>query len=304
MSVFNAYMSLSGATDATVTRDEKLAHHTTLRVGGPAKLWIVAHGYTGLARVITVLDKERVPWVVLGRGSNVLASDAGFDGAVITLDDEFARLSIGEDGLVTAGAGLLLSKLVNEAMKRGLSGLEPCVGIPGTVGGAVSMDAGTRHEWIGRRVHDVVTYRPGEGMRRYDGGEIEWGYRQCTLPPDEVILEASFLLMPADKSAIAADMDARLRRRRQAQPVGKPSCGSVFVNPGTSSVGMLIEGCGLKGCIQGGAQVSTTHANFIVNNGGATAADVVTLMRTVHDAVLKRYKVDLRPEVKLVGFGA
>lgn len=157
MSLFNAYMSLSGVTDATVTRGERLAHHTTLHVGGPVGLWIVAHGYTGLARVVTVLDRERVPWVVLGRGSNVLAADKGFEGAIITLDDEFARLSVGDDGTVTAGAGLLLSKLVNEAMRHGLSGLEPCVGIPGTVGGAVSMDAGTRHEWIGKRVHDVVT---------------------------------------------------------------------------------------------------------------------------------------------------
>ena len=152
MSLFNAYMSLSGATDADVRRDERLAHHTTYRIGGPAGLFVTVHSYAALLKVVSVLAEERVEWVILGKGSNVLAADAGYDGCVIVLDDEFSRIKVGEGGLLTAGAGALLSRVVNEALKAELCGLESCVGIPGTVGGAVSMDAGTRREWIGQRV--------------------------------------------------------------------------------------------------------------------------------------------------------
>ena len=179
MSLFNAYMALSGTVDAEVLRDERMARRTSYRIGGPTALLVVAHSYWALQRTVEVLTEERVEWVILGKGSNVLVSDDGYDGCVILLDDEFSRISVcAEDALVTAGAGAQLARVVNEAMKAGLSGLECCVGIPGTLGGAVSMDAGTRREWIGPRVRDVVVYRPGEGMHRYAGGDIDWGYRR------------------------------------------------------------------------------------------------------------------------------
>lgn len=303
MSVFNAYMSLSGAIDAEVLRDERLSRRTSYRIGGPAALMVVAHSYEALAKAVSVLTAEHVEWVILGKGSNVLASDEGYRGCVILLDDEFSRMTIdAEDATVTAGAGVALSRLVNDAMKAGLSGLECCVGIPGTLGGALSMDAGTRREWIGRRVRDLVVLRPGEGMHRYSGDEVEWGYRCTSLPGNEIILEATLALMPAERAAIAADMDARLRRRRQVQPLTLPSCGSVFRNPPERSAGMLIQACGLAGTTCGGAQISEEHCNFIVNRGGATAADVVTLIQRAHDAVLERHGIDLSCEVKLLGF--
>lgn len=304
MSVFNAYMTLSGAVDADVVRDERLSRRTSYRIGGPAALFVAAHSYAALSRTLSVLAAERVEWVILGKGSNVLVADGGYDGCVITLDDEFSRHSLGEDGTLTAGAGASLARLVNAALKEGLTGLEPCVGIPGTLGGAVSMNAGTRDEWIGARVRDVVVLRPGEGMHRYGGGEIEWGYRSTSLPTSEIILEATLQLEPAEPDEIARDMEARLRRRRERQPLGVPSCGSVFRNPPGRSVGILIESCGLKGAMCGGAQISPEHANFIVNRGGATAADVCELISRAHDAVLDRYGIDLTCEVKLLGFGA
>ncbi len=304
MSLFNAYMSLSGATDADVRRDERLAHHTTYRIGGPASLFVTVHSYAALLKVISVLSEERVEWVILGKGSNILASDEGYDGCVIVLDDEFGRIRVGEGGLVTAGAGALLSRVVNEALKAELSGLEFAVGIPGTLGGAVSMDAGTRREWIGSRVRDVVTLRPGEGLHRYEGSEVEWGYRCTSIPTSEIILEATLELEPGQKAAIAEDMEARLRRRRGSQPMGRPCCGSVFRNPADRSAGILIESCGLKGTMVGGAQISEEHANFIVNTGRATAADVVALMGRAHDEVRDRFGIDLACEVKLLGFGA
>jgi UDP-N-acetylmuramate dehydrogenase len=194
--------------------------------------------------------------------------------------------------------------LVSETLSHSLSGLECLVGIPGTVGGAVSMDAGTRHEWVGARVKDVVTLRPGEGLHRYAGSDIEWGYRYTNIPTSEIILEATFALVPEEKAAIAERMEALVARRRLRQPLGKPSCGSVFRNPGSRSVGQLIDSCGLKGYSVGGACVSDMHANFIVNNGGARAADVIAVMSRVHDTVLDKYGIDLVPEVKCLGFGA
>ncbi len=304
MSVFNAYMSLSGAVDADITRDEPLSRRTSYRIGGPAALVVQPRDYAALARTIEVLDAEGVRWVVLGKGTNVLADDAGYDGCVIVLGGEFSRVNVSaDDATVTAGAAASLSRVVNEALRARLSGLEPCVGIPGTLGGALSMNAGTRREWIGRRVRDLVVYRPCQGMHRYAADEVEWGYRTTSLPTSEIILEATLALMPADRDAIAADMDARLRRRRQTQPLSLPSCGSVFRNPPERSVGALIESCGLSGLAQGGAQISPEHANFIVNRGGATASDVLALMTRAHDAVLARYGIDLFPEVKFLGFG-
>lgn len=304
MSVFNAYMSLSGAVDADVVRDERLSRRTTYRIGGPAALFVAAHSYAALTRTLAVLEAEHVDWVILGKGSNLLVSDSGYEGCVIVLDGEFSRVAIGDDGSLTAGAGAILSKVVNDALKASLSGLERCVGIPGTVGGAVSMNAGTRDEWVGALVRDVVVLRPGEGMHRYQGSDIEWGYRATSIPTSEIILEATFGLEPGDKATIAADMEERLRHRREAQPLGRPSCGSVFRNPPGRSAGILIESCGLKGLSVGGAQISEDHANFIVNRGGATAADVVSLIGRAHDEVLARHGVDLACEVKLLGFGS
>ena len=304
MSLFNAYMSLSGATDAEVLRNEHLSHRTTYRIGGPAGLFVTVNSYPALAKVLSVLTTERVAWVILGKGSNILASDRGYDGCVITLGREFSRITRGEGGVITAGAGVLLARLVNEALKNSLAGLECCVGIPGTVGGAISMDAGSRHEWIGRAVRDLVVLDPGKGLRRYEGSEIEWGYRHTSLGPSEIVLEATFELESGVKEAIGREMDDRLRRRRQSQPAGKATCGSVFRNPGDRSSGELIESCGLKGFRVGGAQVSEVHSNFIVNVGGASAADVVAVMRHVHDEVLTRQGVDLQPEVKLLGFAS
>lgn len=301
MSVQAAYEVLGQLSGVTVSREEPLSQHTTYRIGGPADLLVRADTYQGLAATVRTCGEQGVPWVVLGRGSNVLASDAGYRGCVILLGREFTRLSA-RDASITAGAAVMLPKLVNETLSRELSGLECCAGIPGTVGGALSMDAGSRHEWIGRCVRDVVTLRPGQGMRRYQGSEIEWGYRHSSIPHDEIILEATFDLTPSTKRAIAAEMDRRMARRRATQPTGRPCCGSVFKNPGDRSVGAMLDACNLKGTRVGGARVSHEHANFVVNEGGATAQDVLALMRRMHDAVQARFGVELVPEVQFLGF--
>lgn len=301
-SVFNAYLALSGKIDGDVKRDERLARLTTYRIGGPASLFVRANTYQALARTIEVLDEQRVSWVVLGRGSNVLAADEGYGGCVVTLGRDFSNVMVDDDGVITAGAAAPLSKLVTTALGHGLSGIESCAGIPGSVGGAVAMNAGSRREWIGSCVETVVTYRPNVGMHRYAGNEIEWGYRATSIPTSEIILEVRLALKQSTKEAVSRDMNERLAQRRASQPVGAPSCGSVFKNPPDHSVGKLLDDAGFKGRTQGGACVSPMHANFIVNTGGATAADVCALMREMQVKIKELHGIDLRPEVKFLGF--
>lgn len=303
MGLFNASYVLSGQIDTEVSEGERLARHTSYRIGGKAALFVTCHSYHALRRTIEVLAREGVPWVVIGKGSNLLVADSGYDGAVVALGREFSRFVLAEDGCtLTAGAGAMLARLVNEALTRGLSGLEFAVGIPGTVGGAVSMDAGTRTEWMGSRIRDVVTYKPGEGIRHYGHDDVFWGYRATSLPRDEIVLEATFELAPAPKADIRERMERSLARRRRSQPIGQASCGSVFRNPPDRSVGKLIEDCGLKGFCVGGAEVSPVHANFIVNKGTASAADVVSVIQHVHQKVKEAYGIELQPEVKFLGF--
>lgn len=304
MSVYNAYLALSGAVDADVVQGERLSRRTTYRIGGPCELLVTCHSYQALSKTVDVLASEGVEWVVMGKGSNILVADKGFDGCVITLGRDFRRIAEGDGQLLTCGSAVILSTLVSEAMKRSLSGLEFCVGIPGTVGGAIAMDAGSRRDWIGQLVEDVVVFRPGEGMHRYAGSDVDWQYRSTSIPTSEIVLEATLRLERGDRDEIAREMERRLATRRATQPMGKPTCGSVYRNPPDGSVGKMLEDCGLKGFSVGGAQVSGTHANFIVNNGTATASDVVAVMKVMYDKVKEIYGVDLQPEVKFLGFSS
>ena len=303
MGLFNAVMSLSGLIDTEVVEDERLARHTSYRIGGKASLFITCHSYHSLRRTVEVLGREQVPWVIIGKGSNLLVADDGYPGAVISLGREFSRFVLADDGVtITAGAGAMLARLVNEALSRELSGLEFAVGIPGTVGGAISMNAGSRDEWIGALVQDVLTYKAGEGIRHYGRDDVTWGYRTNTLPRDEIVLEATLRLAPGNKADIRTKMERSLARRRRTQPIGSASCGSVFRNPPDMSVGKMVEDCGLKGFSIGGAEVSMIHANFIVNKGTASADDVAAVIRHVHGKVKETYGVELQPEVKFLGF--
>lgn len=303
MGLFNAVMALSGMMDTDVAEDERLARHTSYRVGGKADLYVTCHSYHALRRAVSVLERESVPWVILGKGSNLLVADEGYRGAVLVLGREFQRTVLAEDGCtLTVGAGVMLARLVNDALSKGLSGLEFAVGIPGSLGGAVSMNAGTRTEWIGSLIKDVVTYDPASGIKHYGPGDIAWGYRECSLPRNEIILECVLGLAFAPKVDIRERMERHLSRRKHSQPMGRACCGSVFKNPQGMSVGKLIEDCGLKGFSIGGAEVSPVHANFIVNNGTATAADVAAVIKHVYRKVREAYGIELRPEVKFLGF--
>ncbi len=287
--------------DGDVYAREPLSRHTTYRIGGPARFFVRANSVGALTGLIEVCEVEGTPWVVLGRGSNVLVSDEGFSGVAIALGRDFRTLRY-DEGRFTVGAGATLSSVVQEAFKRMVGGFEFAVGTPGTVGGALRMNAGTRDEWIGERVISVTTFRPGRGLARRHGEDIEWGYRTSSFAPDEVIVECELAAGVADPYQVRDKMEGNLARRKACQPLSEPTCGSVFKNPEGASAGQLIEQAGLKGTQVGAARVSDLHGNFIVNRGGATAEDVRELMALVRERVLAHSGVDLAPEVRLLGF--
>lgn len=299
MSLASAYSRLVGES-IVVRADEPMSRHTTFRIGGPADLFLECDDVEALALVTRVLEAEGIEWMVLGKGSNLLVSDAGIRGAVITLGPGFRRFRT-EGSAIVAGAGAILARLVQEAFTTGLSGLEFAVGVPGTLGGALRMNAGTRDEWIGERVASVTFFVPGVGLTSVHGDEIEWGYRHTRFPVFGVMVEATLALEPGDKDATRAAMEANLERRKRTQPLGLPNAGSVFVNPDGDSAGRLIEAAGLKGMRVGGALISDVHANFIVNTGDATAADVLALIDRVREVVLQAHGIELTPEIRVIG---
>ena len=301
-SAFDIYCALDGALDGAITCDEKMSRHVTLQAGGPADLFIECATVSDLALTLQTLDDAEMPWTVLGKGSNVLVSDAGYRGAIIVLGREFKEVSINPGESISAGAAAPLSSIVHSAFKQGLADFEFAVGIPGSLGGALRMNAGTREDWIGSRVITVTLYNREKGLIRKHGVEIPWEYRRSNIPHDDVILEAELRATPGNPDLIRAKMEASLGRRKRTQPISQPSAGSTFKNPEGDSAGRMIEDCGLKGYRVGGAQISELHANFVINTGGATAQDIVDLMVIAQRRVKARFGVDLEPEVRFIGF--
>lgn len=300
MSLKDAIARLRDELHGEARADEPMSRHTTYRIGGPAAVLCDLVDVHDVAAALTILDEEEVSWTVVGKGSNLLVADAGYEGAVLVLGREFKRHTIEEDA-IRAGAASVLGHLVQDAFNRGLGGMAWGVGIPGTIGGALAMNAGTPDGTIGQMVDTVTLYVPGEGLSLVHGRDVVWDYRRSGLAGRGIILESSLRVTPGDPVRIRAEMERVLKTRKATQPLGRPSAGSVFVNPPGESAGRLIEQCGLKGSRVGGARVSPLHANFIVNEGGATAADVVALVRTIQNTVKEEAGVDLRPEIKFLG---
>lgn len=286
-----------------VLEGEPLSKHTSYRIGGPARFFVQANTLRALVQVTDACRTQGIPWVMLGRGTNVLVSDAGFNGAVIVLGPGFAACEYTQETRTfTVGSACRLSHVVREACLNGRSGMEFAVGTPGSMGGSLRMNAGTRRQHLGARVLSVTTLRPGVGLKRYAPADIAWGYRESSLPYDEIILECELSTLDGSEEDVRLKMEASLARRKITQPLAFPSCGSVFRNPEKESVGRLIENVGLKGATCGDAQISELHANFIVNRGSARAVEVLSLIHAAQDAVYDRYDVELMPEVRFLGF--
>lgn len=280
---------------------EPMRNHTTFRIGGPADLFVTVYTADELRLVISACRGSGTEWMILGKGSNLLVSDEGIAGAVIALDGDFKSIEV-SGSVITCGAALSLSKLCTSAAEHSLSGLEFAYGIPGSVGGAVYMNAGA----YGGETKDVVTrvtyLSPDGTLGDYTADQLDFSYRHSVFKDNEdIILFVEYTLTPDDRQAILARMDDYMDRRRTKQPLDYPSAGSTFKRPEGAFAGALIEQCGLKGRSVGGAQVSEKHSGFIINTGSATCADVMGLIRLVQDTVKNETGYTLECEVIRIG---
>jgi UDP-N-acetylmuramate dehydrogenase len=285
-----------------VKPNEPLLNHTTIKIGGPADLLIEPSSVDNLKKVMEVIDKNGINWRAIGRGSNLLVSDKGIDGAVIKLSTGLDHLEINETE-ITVGGGYSLVSLATSISKKGLSGLEFASGIPGSVGGAVYMNAGAH----GSDMSKILT----KAHILFDDGSIEWlsnqemefSYRTSILQKKRpgIVIEAVFKLIQGDRAAIVAQMQKNKDYRKETQPWNFPCAGSIFRNPLPNYAGKLIEDAGLKGYSIGGAKISEMHGNFIVNSGNATAEDVLSLIQYVKDTIFTLYEVKMETEVEIIG---
>ncbi len=283
---------------------EPLSRHTSFRIGGPADVWVEVADAEEIRRVQAIAAAADLPLFVLGGGTNVLVSDRGVRGVVMHMGRPLACLDWRSNGKglhVAAGAALPLKRLVTAAIARDLTGLEFAEGIPGTVGGGLLMNAGA----FGGEMSQVVEFVDGVDAhgepQRLPRAALRFGYRRFDLPLEFIVTRLEFLLHPGERAAIRAKCADAKRRREAHQPLGYPNAGSIFKNPPGKFAGQLLEAVGMKGQRRGGAMVSEQHANFIVNVGGATAADVRALMIEGARRVWEAKGVRLEPEIKLVG---
>ncbi len=287
--------------DCPLEGDVPLSGYTTIRTGGPAKLFMEAASAEDICGALKAASGLGIPLLVIGAGSNVLLSDEGFDGLVIHCGGMYAAAAV-EGQEITAKAGAGLPALARLALRHGLSGLEFAAGIPGSAGGAALMNAGAYGGDMSQVVRSVL-YADRSGRRgTFSGGEIAYAYRTSRLLREGLtVLSVTMRLEKSSEEQIASRMEEMLSRRRAAQPLQLPSAGSFFKRPAGHSAGELIDRCGLKGHRIGGAAVSGLHAGFFVNLGGATTGDFLSLMRHVQRVVLEQHGVLLEPEVRVIG---
>ncbi len=292
-----------GLVEGEVRFMEPMRNHTSLRIGGPADIFVVPQTILSLINVWGHLKRNRIPFLPLGGGTNILVRDGGIEGAVISFK-AFKKIEpLKEDGenvYLFAEAGVLLQRLVNFSKENGYSGIEGLAGIPGTVGGAICGNAGA----FGYEMKDVlvsVEVPDAEGkIERMKAEGMDFGYRRSGIS-DELLLNAEIRLGKGDKEDVSSRVESFLRIKREKQPIWEPSAGCVFKNPSGVSAGKLIDSAGCKGMRIGDVEVSNIHANFFINKGSANASDFIRLMEEVADRVSERFGITLEPEIRIVG---
>ena len=292
---------LEHITDSTcIHLQEPMSRHTTFRVGGPADV-LVTPDRDSIAAIIKLCRSENVPYTLIGNGSNLLVSDKGVRGVVIEMGEHAGEIRVTQNE-ITAQAGALLSKIANTAAKEGLTGMEFAAGIPGSLGGAVVMNAGAYGgEMKDILVSAVVLDENGE-EKTLSADELELRYRHsCISEKHYIVLEATIRLLPGDEQEIRLKMKELSEQRQEKQPLQYPSAGSTFKRPEGYFAGKLIMDAGLRGYTVGGAQVSEKHCGFVINKGDATAEDICKLMKDVSEKVQEQFGVVLEPEVKQIG---
>jgi len=282
-----------------ISLNEPLGKYTSFQIGGPADFYLEPADKADVVAIVTYLQQQRLPYLILGKGSNMLVSDDGVRGAVINLESGLSTISV-SGNVVTVEAGLSIARFVDFCIHHSLQGVEMLPGIPGTIGGAVVMNAGAYGGEISDHLLTVEVLRKGNviTVSKQDSG---FSYRHSNFQGD-IILGATFQLATGDKQEIMKNRRDLLIKRNRAQPVNFPNSGSMFKNPKGGFAAKLIEEAGLKGKRIGNAQISEKHANFIVNHGNATAGEVLSLIEVAKSTVAKKFNVGLELEVKLIGF--
>lgn len=274
------------------------SEHTTFKIGGPAKFFIEPKDSAELRLTLSYARKYKVPLFVIGAGSNILISDKGVAGIVLRLRSPYFRKLIFNGEHLEAGSGVMLNQLLNATQKQGLSGLEFLAGIPGTVGGALIMNAGIPGETIGDLVEEVRVMDYNGNIKLLKKGALKFDYRTSNLSK-YIILNAGLNLLKKDKQDVKDRIAKYMNYRKMRQDISKPSAGCIFKNPKGTSAGRLIDLCGLKGKRIGGACISKRHGNFILNQDKATAGDVLKLMNLIIRSVKHKFNITLQPEIKI-----
>ena len=293
-------MRLSREMPGRVYCNIPLAKRVTFRAGGHVTILAVANTIGDLRLLLQTVERYRIPYFVLGKGSNLLVSDRGFKGLAIELGSDFKKITL-DRNYIQAGAAVSLSTLAQVAWKNSLKGLAFSVGIPGSLGGALIMNAGAHDGCMSNIVSTATIYTNNCDLRILDKTELGFGYRTSSISSYGIIAEAMLRLEPGDSDRIRFLMERYFRKRKENQPFGYPSAGCVFKNASGISAGKLIDETGCKGLCNGDAQVSTEHANFIINLGEATAQNIYLLLKEVQRRVYQKKGVLLEPEIIMLG---
>ncbi len=285
-----------------VKENEPMANHTTIKIGGPAELFVEPSSVENLETTMNLIRKYKVQWIAIGRGSNLLVSDRGISGVVIKLGSGLDKVEINGTTL-SVGGGHSLVSLATSISRKGLSGLEFASGIPGSVGGAVFMNAGAHGSDISKILDKALVLFEDGTLEWVSNEEMEFSYRTSVLQKKRpgVVVEAVFSLKEGNKDSIFSEMQKNKDYRKETQPWNFPCAGSIFRNPLPNYAGKLIEVAGLKGYQIGGAKISEMHGNFIVNTGNAKADDVLQLIQHVKDTIYDLYEVKMETEVEIIG---
>ena len=293
--------TLNYITQGIFLKDEAMTRHTSYGIGGPAKAYIIPKDEDDLSNILRFANKYHISTHFVGSGSNLLVSDKGIDGLVITLGKALKHFKI-KGTTVFAESGVMLGKMVKECISCHLSGVESLIGVPGTLGGALVMNAGAFGGEISNYLKRVKVMTMGGEEKYYKPGDIKFSYRHSTFPVNEIVISAEFELVQSDAETIAKKRSVASGGRKASQPLKFRSAGSVFKNPSEGAAGYYIDQAGLKGTKVGNAEISTHHANFFVNHGNAKASDIVELIRIAKKTVNEQFGIMLELEVKTLGF--
>ena len=296
----NSY-KLSDVTQGSLLKNEAMAKHTSYGIGGPAKAYVKPKDEVDLANILKFASKHKISTFFIGSGSNILVSDDGIDGIVITLGKSLKKLLI-KGTSVYCQSGVMLGKFVKECISRNLSGVESLIGVPGTVGGAIIMNAGAFGSEISNYLKKVTVMTMSGQLKSYKVDDIHFSYRNSSFQNNEILISAEFELIQSDKKSVVEKKSIASGGRKKSQPLKYRSAGSIFKNPDEGAAGFYIDKAGLKGSKSGDAEISPIHANFFVNHGSAKASDIVELIRLARKTVKEKFGIMLELEIKTLGF--